>query len=63
MQENVTLILCVCSLEEGKRTKCHKYWPTGNSSNDPAFKGLVSELQIETAAEEKISSSLTKRLF
>ena len=62
-QENVTFIVCVCSLEEAKRPKCHKYWPTPDSRSDKQFKGLVSDLEITTLSEETLSSSLTKRVF
>lgn len=62
-QENVTLIICVCGLEEAKRPKCHKYWPDGDSKSDRNFEGLVSEMEIKTVSEESMSSSLTKRKF
>ena len=41
-EQNVTLIISVCRLEEGGRIKCHKYWPEGSSKSDPAFKSLLS---------------------
>jgi len=40
-EQNVTLIISVCRLEEGGRSKCHKYWPEGSSTTDPSFSKLI----------------------
>ena len=41
LQENVKLIVGVCKLRENGQSKCHKYWPEGDSREDVAFKGLI----------------------
>lgn len=46
VEENVTLIISVCKLSEGGRSKCHKYWPEGASDTDPDFRGLVNNADI-----------------
>jgi protein tyrosine phosphatase len=40
-EQNVTLVVSVCRLSEGGRSKCHKYWPEGSSTTDPSFKNLM----------------------
>jgi protein tyrosine phosphatase len=32
-QENVSLILCVCKLEEKGWSKCHQYWPSNDKDS------------------------------
>jgi protein tyrosine phosphatase len=38
LEQNVTMIISVCKLEEAGRPKCHKYWPEEDSESDPKFK-------------------------
>ena len=62
-QENVTLILCVCRLEEGGRSKCHKYWPSPDSYADPAFSNVLKDLEVSLIKETKLSETLVERIF
>jgi protein tyrosine phosphatase len=41
LEQNVTLIVSVCKLEENGRAKCHRFWPEGSSTTDKSFKGLL----------------------
>jgi hypothetical protein len=63
LSQNVTLILCVCKLEEGRRPKCHKYWPDGSSSTDIEFKGMFSDIDVKTVSEKALSKFLYERVF
>ena len=48
LEQNVTLIVSVCRLSEGGRSKCHKYWPEGSSTTDPAFKKInLSGIEVK----------------
>ena len=62
-QENVTLILCVCKLEEKGWPKCHQYWPSGDK--DSQFNRLMagSGIAVKAIGESKEGSHLVKRMF
>ena len=58
LQENVTLIVTVCKLSEGGRTKCHKFWPDQDSLGDKNFVQLVEDIKIITKDVKKIGKFL-----
>ncbi len=53
IEHNVTMVVSVCRLEEGGRSKCHKYWPEGDSDTDPTFKKLLRKGYKLTKIEDQ----------
>ena len=53
-QENVTLIVCVCKLAEGGRSKCHQYWPDVSQQFEEFKVTLVSENALSTNLIERV---------
>jgi protein tyrosine phosphatase len=64
-EQNVTLIVSVCRLEESGRPKCHKYWPEGSSETDPSFQKLINTpgLKIEQKSQKELGNTLYERIF
>lgn len=56
-QQNIGLIVMLCRLEEGGRSKCAKYWETG----DITYDDINLEVKIESSKE--ITTNLTERQF
>ena len=54
IEQNVTLVISVCRLEEGGRPKCHQYWPDSDSDTDPKFKKLLRKGYKLKLVEHKI---------
>jgi protein tyrosine phosphatase len=64
IEQNVTLIVSVCRLSEGGRSKCHKYWPEGSSTSDPAFKNLaLPGLEVKNIKSTSLGHTLELREF
>lgn len=62
LQEGVKLIVSVCKLQEGGRSKCHKYWPEG--TGDKVFEKVMSgAIQVKKVGEKKIGQTLVERTF
>ena len=59
----MTLILCVCKLEENRRAKCHKYWPDKTSKTDVEFEGVLKDMVVNTVSEKMLSKTLCERVF
>lgn len=64
-EQNVTLIISVCRLEESGRPKCHKYWPEGASDTDPAIKKLfiTPGLKVTQTGARSLGPTLQERTF
>lgn len=65
MEQNVTLIISVCKLEEGGRVKCHQYWPTSEHDKDTAFAKLITTpgLKINQVSSRSLGTTLEERIF
>jgi protein tyrosine phosphatase len=64
VEQNVTLIISVCKLEEGGRAKCHKYWPQGKQSEDGSFGKLIfSGLTVNLVSEKNLGPTLVERMI
>jgi hypothetical protein len=64
IEQNVTLIVSVCRLSEGGRSKCHKYWPEGSSTTDPAFKTIIIPgLEVKSIKSTSLGPTLELREF
>ena len=58
------MIVSVCRLEEGGRSKCHKYWPEGDSLTDPKFKNLLRlDYKVKLVEEKAAGPTLVIREF
>ena len=59
VEQNVTMIVSTCKLEENGKAKCNKFWPSGqpgatssfNISQDPAAPKQVEVSLLEDVAE------------
>jgi hypothetical protein len=64
IEQNVTLVVSVCRLEESGRPKCHKYWPEGDSESDPTFKNLLRKgYKLKLLEEKPLGKTLIARDF
>jgi len=64
IEQNVTMVVSVCRLSEGGRSKCHKYWPEGSSTTDPTFKKLMRPgLEVKQVNSTALGPSLELREF
>ena len=45
-QENVTLIVTTCNLQEKGRTKCHQFWPPVHTNQAPAWESALQSVNI-----------------
>lgn len=59
-QENVSLILTLCNLVEGGRSKCEKYWTEENETCTYTSKENMS-IEISTIKVETLGKFLLKR--
>ncbi len=60
LQEKASLIVCVCKLKEGGRSKCHQYWPDEHNYKDFA---AFESLRVRTLEEKQLSDNLFERYF
>ena len=64
VEQDVTLIVAVCKLEENGRPKCHQYWPEGSSDTDPNFKNLLAPgMRVKQTGSVKLGGTLESRNF
>ena len=63
-EQNVTLIISVCKLEEGGLPKCHKYWPQGKQADDKPFEKLIfSGHTVNLVSEKNLGPTLVERII
>jgi protein tyrosine phosphatase len=68
IEQNVSIIVCVCRLEEKGWPKCHCYWPEKKSDGkeDKEFKKLIEGeqgLDVRLTREITHSKDFTERIF
>lgn len=63
VQEDVGLILAVLKLQEGGKTKCHKYYPEESSDEDLTMRGLYPGISVVKKSTNQISKYLIERIF